>query len=77
MADDNRKERERRADWAHAALRVYVQRKGHEGEDDLTEIKSLIVDLLHEADLHQGMGFARDFLVSALEHFEAEADENA
>ena len=68
-------ERNKRADTAFRAVLAYSQWRGHEGEDTLTEIQAPMIDLLHEADLHQGMGNARDFLDSVLNHFEAERDE--
>ncbi len=68
-------ERKERAENAYRTVLTYTQHRGHEGKDTLTEIQALMIDLLHEADLHQGMGNARDFLDSVLDHFEAEAEE--
>lgn len=68
-------ERKERAETAFRTVLVYSQRRGHEGEDTLTEIQALMIDLLHEADMHQGMDNARDFLDSVLDYFEAEVEE--
>lgn len=71
---DNPDDPSNRAEYAFSGLDAYIKHKGHDDEDTLTEIQSLISDLLHLADQH-GMNFAPDFVAGAVRHYEAEKAE--
>lgn len=72
--DDDPSDPRNRAEYAFTGLLAYVKDKGHEEEDTLTEIQSLIGDLLHLADQHC-MNYAPDFVAGAVRHYEAEKAE--
>ena len=71
--EEKRAEIAYRQDRAYRLLLIYQQQDG--GDDDqLTAIKDLISNLLHLGDQY-GMIDARQFVISALDNYEAERDE--